>query len=319
VSAGVILVGKNSAFGSGTITVTANSSIGSVYGKYSQVANPLHVNATKTLTIPGSTQFFGITFTGVVSGSGTISVVGGNDANTRETFGMTNSGNTFTGNLSLSGGSAIINVNSLGDAGKITLGANNVTGGFALGAGTATSLLFNTRQIVLDGSSALYNNNDSVSTTFTVNTSLGFSSAGVRTLTLGGSSTNANTFAGSIGDNGASAVSLIKESAGRWILSGTNTFSGTTTVNDGTLVLAAGTCLSDTNVLAIVTGKKVQLNTGVKEKVGVLKIGGATKADGIWGAAGNAKATYTDAVFSGAGLLYVNVELPATGTMIELF
>ena len=182
VSGGSIIVGASNAFGTGAITITENSTIEPGYGAYPILNNDLQVNATKTLTSGGSTQYFGITYTGVVSGSGTISVVGGNNANTRNRLELTNASNTFTGDMLLGGGSAIINVNSLGDAGKIQLSANNVTGGFALGAGTATSLLFNTRQIELAGSSALYNNNDT-GKTFTVNTNLAFSGAGTRTLT----------------------------------------------------------------------------------------------------------------------------------------
>ena len=284
VSAGVILVSNNSGFGSGAITVTGNSSIGAAHSAYSQVANPLQVDATKTLTIPGGSQYYGITFTGVVSGSGTISVVGGNDANTRETFGMTNAGNTFTGNLSLSGGSAIINVNSLGDGGKITLGANNVTGGFQLGAGTATSLLFNTRQIELAGSSALYNNNATPSTTFTVNTTLAFSGTGVRTLTLGGSNTGANTFGGIIGNNGANAVSLIKESAGKWILTGANTYSGTTTISGGILEIGGSGSLgsSGTYAATISNAGTLRFNSSANQTLsGVISGAGALIQDGM--------------------------------------
>jgi len=55
----------------------------------------------------------------VISGDGTIQTGGsGNDANTREKLGLYNSSNTFTGTLVNKGGSAIINVNSLGDGGK---------------------------------------------------------------------------------------------------------------------------------------------------------------------------------------------------------
>ena len=59
-----------------------------------------------------------------------------------------------------------------------------------------------------------------------------------RTLILRGTNTGANTFAPLVGDNGTAAVSLNKEDAGTWLLTATNTYSGPTTINGGTLVLS---------------------------------------------------------------------------------
>lgn len=65
-----------------------------------------------------------------------------------------------------------------------------------------------------------------------------------RTLHLGGASAEDNTISGDISEtlpNGASnsaIMPVIKQGAGKWILSGTNTYKGNTTVNGGTLVLA---------------------------------------------------------------------------------
>ncbi|MEY3895196.1 MAG: hypothetical protein RLZZ214_715, partial [Verrucomicrobiota bacterium] len=61
-----------------------------------------------------------------------------------------------------------------------------------------------------------------------------------RTLYLGGVSENDNTISGNITESTAAVMPVIKQSAGKWILSGTNTYKGDTTVNGGTLVLANG-------------------------------------------------------------------------------
>lgn len=65
-----------------------------------------------------------------------------------------------------------------------------------------------------------------------------------RTITLGGDSTAANEVTGVIRDiGGTSAISVVKTGAGNWILDGNNTFTGTTNVSAGRLVL------SDTSAL----------------------------------------------------------------------
>jgi len=60
-----------------------------------------------------------------------------------------------------------------------------------------------------------------------------------RTLTFQGSNTGSNTVASVIVDNidGSARVGVTKAGSGRWILSGTNTYTGGTQVNAGTLVL----------------------------------------------------------------------------------
>lgn len=109
---------------------------------------------------------------------------------------------------------------------------------------------------------------------------------------------------------------LIKNGTGTWTLSGANTFTGPTTVSDGTLVLAGSQCLSDTNRLTIAAGKKVQLND--REKVGLLTLG-TTPTDpvmGTWGATGSGATYIRDDYFTGPGVLYVGVDFPASGTSI---
>jgi autotransporter-associated beta strand protein len=56
-----------------------------------------------------------------------------------------------------------------------------------------------------------------------------------RTITLTGTSTGGNTLAATIGNNGAGATTLSKTGAGRWIVSGANTYSGGTTITNGVL------------------------------------------------------------------------------------
>lgn len=58
---------------------------------------------------------------------------------------------------------------------------------------------------------------------------------GGRALILGGANTDANEIQGGIQNNDTGVVSLTKRGEGLWILSGSNTFTGATTVEGGTL------------------------------------------------------------------------------------
>ena len=59
-----------------------------------------------------------------------------------------------------------------------------------------------------------------------------------RTLTLGGSNTGDNTIIGKIQDNNTGSggiINVVKQDEGKWILAGNNTYTGSTTVDGGTL------------------------------------------------------------------------------------
>jgi autotransporter-associated beta strand protein len=87
-----------------------------------------------------------------------------------------------------------------------------------------------------------------------------FSTTG-RTLTLTGNNTGGNTIAGVLADSaGGGALSIAKSGAGTWNLGGANTYSGTTSVSGGTLVLQKN--LTTTSGVAI-TGGTLQVAPAV--------------------------------------------------------
>jgi autotransporter-associated beta strand protein len=143
-------------------------------------------------------------------------------------------------------------------------------------------------------------------------------SGGTTTLQLDGTATN-NLIAGNImdsADGSPRVLSVTKLGTGTWTLSGKNTYTGTTTVSGGTLVLAASTCLPDAGTLSIASSKVVQINTGVREKVGSLVLGGVTQtALGTYGST-SSTATYKSAYFTGTGLIYMGIDPPSKGTVI---
>ena len=97
---------------------------------------------------------------------------------------------------------------------------------FSLGLGNGT----------IDSSSATAAN----SLSFTGTSAIGFNGqSGSRTLSLTGTNTGANTLAPVLGDSGG-PTHLTKSGAGTWILTGNNTYTGTTTVSLGTLQIGNG-------------------------------------------------------------------------------
>ena len=64
-----------------------------------------------------------------------------------------------------------------------------------------------------------------------------FDTTGTRTLTLTGTNTGDNTFAIKLENQSTNATSLVKSGVGKWILSGNSTYTGTTSINAGTLAV----------------------------------------------------------------------------------
>jgi len=136
------------------------------------------------------------------------------------------------------------------------------------------------------------------------------------TLQLDGTATG-NLISGNILNSaGGRLMNVTKAGTGTWIFSGANTYSGTTTVSGGTLVLRGEASISDGNTVNLAGGN---LNVETREAIKVLQFANVTQLDGIWGAVGNSNAQRTDSRLTGAGLLYVNTPIPASGTMISFF
>ena len=137
------------------------------------------------------------------------------------------------------------------------------------------------RQFALGANSGGIEANGGGAVTFSSTALVAFVGSGNRMLTLGGSNTGMNTLAASILDNGTDIVSLVKNGAGTWVLSGSNSYSGGTTVNNGILsiaslyslpsgsltvsgsaALAVGNAVDDTTVTAILSGASFATGAG---------------------------------------------------------
>lgn len=149
-----------------------------------------------------------------------------------------------------------------------------------------------------------------------------------KTLTLT-HATDANTggnpgqgeISGSIGDSllgttGQRATSVTKTGVGTWTLSGTNTYSGTTRIQAGTLVFMRADALG-TNVLDITDGAKVQLDYLGTRQINALTFNAGTpQPTGTYGSSSSLATIKDDAHFSGLGT--VTVGAIATPTMTTL-
>jgi autotransporter-associated beta strand protein len=168
------------------------------------------------------------------------------------TLTLNNNSNNFSGAMNVIGGATLnfTTITNVG-AGASSVGAptNNANGLFTLGStadgtlnyigtGSSTDRRIKIGNVTNAIGNARINNNGSGALVWTdpafMNTQSNYTVN--HTLTLGGTNTNANEIKGAILDQAAiSTTSLIKADSGRWILSGTNTYTGATTVSAGTL------------------------------------------------------------------------------------
>ena len=96
---------------------------------------------------------------------------------------------------------------------------------------------------------------------------------------------------------------LTKKGAGSLFLDASHSYTGSTTVLEGELMLGAAT-LPDGSGVSIATGATLNLVHGATDTVATLTLGGSPAAAGIWGATGSG-AAHTSPLITGSGLLNV--------------
>ena len=194
-----------------------------------------------------------ITFTtsGMLTGSGTFTATAVSGAGGRAlNFNAAN--NDFTGALVMKNSYLTVTVNSLADSANPIVSDNGTSApGFTWGAGAVSPLVLNSRPIELRNTQGitLTSANATPANTITVNTGLLITGAGNKTLTLAGSNTGNNTFAGAI-TNGTSAVISVLAQSSYWTLSGANTYSGNTSPDLVTLTIRGKPALSPNSLIS---------------------------------------------------------------------
>ncbi|MDB6120925.1 MAG: hypothetical protein JWO08_4706, partial [Verrucomicrobiaceae bacterium] len=125
---------------------------------------------------------------------------------------------------------------------------------------------------------------------------------GTRTLTLTGTNTDDNLLAASLGDDGVNASSLTKAGIGTWVLTGTHSYTGTTTVNAGKLRLDfSGASAPSANIIGSTSA--LALGGGTLEIKGV---SGGSPTQAFASLAVNAGASVLSTSLNGATSLTVN-------------
>lgn len=135
------------------------------------------------------------------------------------------------------------------------------------------------------------------------------SSATTATLYVGGgvAGTSSASFAGVI-ENGTGVLKVVKEGSGTQTLTGTNTYTGDTTVKAGILAVD-GDAIANGNTL-IIDGGQVD-PSGATEVVDKLFFGAVQQASGTWGATGSGATHIDDTRFTGTGVVSVTSAPPA--------
>ncbi|HET6523561.1 autotransporter-associated beta strand repeat-containing protein [Sphingopyxis sp.] len=199
---------------------------------------------------PGTAQT--IKLGGTNTGNNSLAAQIGNNAAgttsfTKEDSGtwiLTNQTSNYTGVTSIVGG--VLGVSKLSDGGSASsIGASASDASFLVigsgttlrytGAGDTTNRLF-----TLAAGSTFLESAGTGAIAFTNTGAIGFSGTGARNFALGGSNTGANIMGASIANGAGGVTTLAKSDSGTWYLTGTNTYTGNTNINAGTLYIGNG-------------------------------------------------------------------------------
>jgi autotransporter-associated beta strand protein len=212
----------------GTPTLTVNGTLSSTFaGTIKNTAGALALikAGSGTLFLASANAYSGGTTIGASGGAGVIWAAANQALGTGNiTFDPT--GNGSTARLALFGGISLPNTISFSGRNNSTVGIENISGSNTLAgpinltSGGGIYIIQTDAGLLTIGSSGA--------------TGVTNSASGARTLTFQGA--GSGVVAGNITD-GSGTVSITKADTGTWTLSGANTYSGTTTVNAGALML----------------------------------------------------------------------------------
>jgi len=309
--------GSNNITFTGTTTLTNNmrfigtntgtSTLGDVFLSNSNVTG-------RTMNLQGNG-----TISGVIANFNGSGVAGNVQKSQGGTWTLTNGNSTYTGVTTMSQ-SGFLEVSKLADGGMASsIGASsnaaanlvfndNPSNLRYIGTGDSTDRLFTvlvTGALFASGSGAInFTNTGAIAWGPIVNTTRG--------LTLGGTNTGNNTLSALIQNNGTGVVSITKADAGTWVLSGTNTNTGVTTINAGTLAV---TNIADGGVAsALGQSTNAVTNLVLANNTTLRYTGGTASTDRRFTVSGTAAGHQATIEASGTGAVtFANATGPAWG------
>jgi fibronectin-binding autotransporter adhesin len=238
---GILMANNDSALGSGLLIMAGGT-----------LSNSVSVTLTNSINL-SSDGLFGVASTRTNTLSGVITNTGGLTKTGAGVLNLSGTNNTFGGQVQINEGTVLVSTiknaglaSSLGTNATIRMGSGTTTGALTLVSGTSSTdrrIQIGNGSSSTDTGGATINANGIISFTnsvFSVFNVADTTAGASRILTLGGTNTTTSTISGAIADNrndSSGRVALVKTGAGRWTLSGTNTYSGGTTVNAGTLYI----------------------------------------------------------------------------------
>jgi len=244
INAGTVAISSTNNLGTGGITFNGNGTLSST-GQLANISRPIALSNGALATLnPAAASGAVNEFSGEITGTGGLILY-----DVQSWFLLSNLGNTFEGPVQIKGASTVtsLEIASLADSasadGTIQMwgATTSVIPTFRWSALATNALVLNHRQFDLYHPTAVtifVIENSNATHTITINTDLIVSPTTCtfgKTLSLQGINTGANTFAGRIADGGLGTVALSKAGAGTWVLSGSNTYSGSTTISGGIL------------------------------------------------------------------------------------
>ncbi len=257
----------------GTITLGAdqtwNVANAHVWTVNAAIAGNAGAGLTRTWTL-GTLNGFTNVYSGSVSngaGGGKLAITLNNSGGGTQSF--TGTANTYTGKTTIARG--ILQAVALANAGAssslgaatgtdsiIDIGSTTNAGSLYVNASAATSTDRVINLAGTTGGATIKSNGAATSSTVTFTGGVTNAGGGNKVLTLAGTNLGNNTISG-IADAtiDSSKTAVVKSEAGLWVLSGSNTYSGSTTISAGTLSVAAASSLGSN-----VAGNNITINGG---------------------------------------------------------
>lgn len=279
--------------GSNSITFAAN---GPLLPQFNQ-------NSSSTVTISTPVNLtamtsFGGTSGGTVSVTGQISGTGGLSKDNFGTLQISNLNNNYSGGTVLNAGTVSFPV---------------------AGTGSATPFL-GTGPVTINGPAILscnrtYLNNSVTLNNATITGGNSFASVFAGPVTLSGITTFALGGSGgfSITGNVSGPGGITTTGTSQWTMSGSNSYTGPTTIQAGTLRYNAAAAVAP-GAISIASGGKAYLSYTGTRTVASLTLGGVVQPAGTYGSTASPAANKNDTYFSGTGTVTV-VLLPSTTTL----